>query len=52
MSRAIDIIPTSEGYVIPTDSPINENFIYFLDKKEILNLNLALMAVYFIYVNM
>ena len=33
MSRAIDIIPTSEGYVIPTDSPINENFIYFLDKK-------------------
>lgn len=33
MSRAIDIIPTAEGYVVPTDSPINENFIYFLDKK-------------------
>lgn len=32
-SRSIDIIPTKDGYIIPTDTPKQKNYIYFLDRK-------------------
>jgi hypothetical protein len=32
-SRSIDIIPTMDGFIIPTDTPKQKNYIYFLDRK-------------------
>jgi hypothetical protein len=32
-SRSIDVIPTKDGYIIPTDTPKQKNYIYFLDRK-------------------
>lgn len=32
LSRSIEIIPLKEGYIIPTDTPKEKNFIYFLNK--------------------
>ncbi len=33
-SRSIDIIPIKKGYIIPTDTPKEKNYIYFLDRKK------------------
>jgi hypothetical protein len=33
-SRSIDIIPTKYGYIIPTDTPKQKNYIYFQDRKK------------------
>jgi len=33
LSRSIDIIPLIDGYIIPTDTPKQKNWIYFLDRK-------------------